>query len=154
MKRLQQLSVKTKVFDRKGTFSTRTPLTIERSNSSGTNISTNVLGEIGELEEEAVVNENSSCDDSQNTQRNISTFCNWEKLRTRLRRASLEECCLKSDQTCVVCLTQPAVIRCTYCGPRQYFCQTCAYSLHEERNQFHVMEKWMVHACAQISFRK
>ena len=143
MKRLRQLSIKTKVFDKKGMFSTRTALTIERSNSSGsTNISTNVLGEIGE---EAIVNENTSCDDSLNTQRNINTFCNWEKLRTRLQRASLEECYMESEQTCVVCHTQPAEIRCPYCGPRQYFCQTCAYSLHEERNQFHVMEKWMVH---------
>ena len=93
-----------------------------------------------------------SGEDSAGTKRNINLFCNWEKLRPRMQRACLEENFLKDDQICVVCLVHPALIRCSYCGPRQYLCETCAYSLHEKRNQFHVMEKWTVSGTFTIIF--
>ena len=156
MKRLQQLSVKTKVFDRKRTFITHTALNVERSGKASTNVSmpnTNTEQECANSNNDVMDDCEMSVsgahqapgeEDSANTKRNISLFCNWEKLRPRILSAFLQENCLNDDQICVACLVQPASIRCPYCGPRQYFCETCAYSLHENRNQFHVMEKWTV----------
>ena len=72
-------------------------------------------------------------EDSANTKRSINLFCNWEKLRPRIQRAFLEENCLNDDHNCVLCLVQPTSIQCSYCGPRQHLCETCAHSLHEKK---------------------
>ena len=37
-----------------------------------------------------------------------------------------------------------AVCRCQDCGPEQHFCLDCATSLHNNRNNFHVLELWKV----------
>ena len=86
----------------------------------------------------------SSSKDLAVTLRNISSFCDWETLWQRLHNATLEENCLKDGQWCLVCGAVLATDRCTYCGPGQFFCLKCANELYENRNQFHVMEKWAV----------
>ena len=119
MKRLQQLSVKTKVFDRRRTFITHTALNVERSGKASTSVantySEQECANSNNIDVEADDCEMSICgahqapgdEDSANTKRNISLFCNWEKLRPRIQRAFLEENCLNDDQICVLCLVQP-----------------------------------------------
>ena len=156
MKHLQQLSVKTKVFDRRRTFITHTALNVERSGKASTSVA-NTYSEQECVNSNNIDVEADDCgmsicgahqapgdEDSANTKRNISLFCNWEKLRPRILRTFLDKNSLNDDQICVLCLVQPASIQCSYCRPRQQLCETCAYSLHEKRNQFHVMEKWTV----------
>ena len=142
MKRLQQCTVKTKILSRRGNYVVRTPLVVQKEIPKSNAQLDLLLDEPFELEGNSC---DRMCDDSANTQRNISAFCNWEKLRPQLLTSHLEQSYLRDSESCIVCLKESATIRCTYCGPRQYFCQSCANSQHERRNQFHVMEKWEVY---------
>ena len=67
----------------------------------------------------------------------------WENLRKKLLDAAIEEVCLPSDSTCLIC-HEKAVVPCKYCGPRIYFCESCGRKAHEKQNVFHVMEEWKV----------
>ena len=93
MKRLQQLSVKTKVFDKRRTFIIHTVLNVERSGKASTSVantySEQECANSNNIDVEADDCEMSLCgahqapgdEDLANTKRNISLFCNWEKLR-------------------------------------------------------------------------
>jgi len=73
-----------------------------------------------------------------------NSVVNWEKVRDKLFMAAVEEESLPEKAVCVVCKQRESTVRCRYCGPRQFFCSTCAHDLHAERNQFHVLEQWKV----------
>ena len=77
-------------------------------------------------------------------ERRISEIKKWSSLREVLVNVAVEESCLPPDTLCVYCLQNPAVARCVYCGPRQFFCLDCSRELHRERNVFHVLQLWKV----------
>lgn len=75
--------------------------------------------------------------------RRISEHLNWSAIRKGLVECYIQECCLPTESVCVVC-KETAVAKCSFCGPRQYFCHTCALAEHDSRNYFHVMDLWKV----------
>ena len=104
--------------------------------------------------EEATIALDNGAEDSITRKHNISNFCNWEKIRPILLKARFEDGSfpINDASMCSVCMNKQACVRCQYCGPRQFFCEECALAFHETRNQFHVMEKWMVIKCFMYTF--
>ncbi|XP_068674926.1 uncharacterized protein [Montipora foliosa] len=60
--------------------------------------------------------------------------CSWQQWRKKVYRRKL----FVSSANNV----SESTVRCRYCGPRQFFCSTCAHDQQSERNQFHVLEHW------------
>ena len=149
MKKVQKVCVKTIVMGRNGKSVVQTPLTVDKPTSSKGTSAKNLEvprpdEHVDVADEDGIFEPNFAGEDSASHHRNISNFCNWEKIRSMLIKAYIEDNSLGDNAMCCVCGNEEACIRCQYCGPRQYFCDTCALTVHEHRNQFHVMEKWMV----------
>ena len=87
---------------------------------------------------------------TQQQNRVLSVFDNWEKVREKLLSSYIEDQQLPENVKCVNCQDSIATTRCEYCGPHQYFCVGCARSLHTNRNKFHVLEQWK--ACIFVKF--
>lgn len=147
MKKIQKVCVKTVVMGRSGRSVVRTPLSVDipttTKYTSGENMEVSC---VEDHVEEEVFDLNLNSEDSAAYRRNINSRCNWEKIRLMLIKARLEDYSFPENAMCGVCANDQAeaCIRCQYCGPKQFFCETCALKVHEIRNQFHVMEKWMV----------
>lgn len=76
--------------------------------------------------------------------RKLKAIQKWAELRQTLIDAAIEEQSIATNTMCSVCSSNDAEVRCTFCGPRQYFCRGCGIEEHKERNYFHVMELWQV----------
>ena len=76
--------------------------------------------------------------------RKLTAYQKWTDLRQNLIKTAVSECCIPPDVVCCICHNDIAVIRCTFCGPQQFFCHSCAIELHSYRNYFHVMDFWKV----------
>jgi hypothetical protein len=151
---MKKVCVKTVVVGRSGKSTIRTPLTVDVG-SKNQAIPINVDYDSEQepygssdnfFNEEVTIAPDNSAEESTTHKRNISNFCNWEKIRPMLLKASFEDASFPTNDApmCSVCMNKQACVRCQYCGPRQFFCEECALAFHETRNQFHVMEKWMV----------
>ena len=156
MKRMKKLSVKTTVLGRSGRSTIRVPLSVESNSATATLVESTGSGGADLLGGETDDHFEHICDDdkedSSHARRSINSFANWERLRLHLVRATVEELCISEGTNCCVCLVEMATIRCTYCGPRQFFSQSCAYTLHETRNQLRVMEQWTVNKIINLLF--
>ena len=156
MKRLKKLSVKTTVLGRSGRSTIRVPLSVESNSATATLVESTGSGGADLLGGETDDHFEHICDDdkedSSHARRSINSFANWERLRPHFLRATVEELCIPEGTNCCVCLVEMATIRCTYCGPRQFFSQSCAYTLHETRNQLRVMEQWTVNKIINLLF--
>ncbi len=155
MKKRQKVYLDTVVLGRNGKAVVRTPLTVD---SNTTNCATpsqsnnvepvespsDIMDDILNRHEDNDLN-HSDNEESSNHQRNIRNFCNWEKIRPSLLKASFEDACFPDGVVvCGGCQTEAPSIRCRYSGPGQFFCEKCAPHIPEKRNQFHVMKKWVV----------
>ena len=150
MKKVRKVFVKTTVIGRSGKSIVHTPLTVDMPASTPSSMDKSsdktmkVSCSDDHVAEDVVFNPSSTSEDSAAHRRNISSFCNWEKIRPILIKARIEDYSFAENAVCGVCANVEACVRCQYCGPKQIFCESCALSVHETRNQFHVMEKWMV----------
>lgn len=150
---MKKLSVKTTVLGRSGRSTIRVPLSVESNSATATLVESSggdLLG--GETDDHFEHICDDDKEDSSHARRSINSFANWERLRPHLLRATVEELCIPEGTNCCVCLVKMATTRCTYCGPRQFFCQSCVYTLHETRNQLHVMEQWTVNIIINLLF--
>lgn len=144
MKKVKPVSLKTIVLGRTGKTVMHTPLAVS-SNAAGSQLN---QGTSSRTEAVDVDNHDVpvfSPDEAQHStaqRRNNNSVVNWEKMRDKLFMAAVEEESLPEKAVCVVCKQRESTVRCRYCGPRQFFCSTCAHDLHAERNQFHVLEQW------------
>ena len=148
MKKFKPVSVKTIVLGRTGKSVICTPLAV----SSASSCSPQPSEGSSSLSEAALeVNDQDvpvfSSDEFQQSaahRRSYSSVLNWEKIREKLLATAVAEECLPEKCLCVFCKERESTARCRYCGPKQFFCSTCAHDLHAERNQFHVLEQWKV----------
>ena len=148
MKKFKPVSVKTIVLGRTGKSVIRTPLAV----SSASPCSSQPSEGSSSLSEAALeVNDQDvpvfSSDEFQQSaahKRNYSSVFNWEKIREKLLATAVAEECLPEKSLCVFCKERESTARCRYCGPKQFFCSTCAHDLHPERNQLRVLEQWKV----------
>ena len=148
MKKFKPVSVKTIVLGRTGKSVIHTPLAV----SSPSSCSSQPSEGSSSLSEAALeVNDQDvpvfSSDELQQSaahRRSYSSVFNWEKIRQKLLATAVAEECLPEKCLCVLCKERESTVRCRYCGPKQFFCCTCAHDLHAERNQFHVLEQWKV----------
>ena len=76
--------------------------------------------------------------------RKINSLSNREKIRDALLKVRVENASFPEGSNCVVCKAEMPIMRCEYCGPKQYFCSTCARDMHAQRNKYHVLEQWQV----------
>jgi len=147
MKKVKPVSVKTIVLGRTGKTVIHTPLAVS-SNAAGSQLNQGTSSPITDaVDVDNVDVPVFSPDEAQHStaQRRIcNSVVNWEKVRDKLFMAAVEEESLPEKAVCVVCKQRESTVRCRYCGPRQFFCSTCAHDLHAERNQFHVLEQWKV----------
>ena len=158
MKRCRQAVLRTTVLGRNGKTVIRNPLT-NRSRSraditskifhSSTNerrdiLSPNVMpGEQSQIADEiGGSGDEKECITSK--KRKINSLSNWKKIRDGLLKARVENASFREGSNCVACKAVVAIMRCEYCGPKQYFCSTCARDIHVERNKYHVLEQWQV----------
>lgn len=81
---------------------------------------------------------------SQHENRVIKSVNNWTGVHTQLLSAFIEENCLPPEAVCIVCLKEPAIIRCLQCGPQVFTCQACCLTCHSTVNHFHTPEIWKV----------
>ena len=148
MKEFKPVSVKTIFLGRTGKSVIHTPLAV----SSASSCSSQPSEGSSSLSEAALeVNDQDvpvffSDEFQQSTahRRSCSSVFNWEKIREKLRVTAVAEECLPEKCLCVLCKERESTVRCRYCGPKQFFCSTCAHDLHAERNQFHILEQWKV----------
>ena len=73
----------------------------------------------------------------------------WESLQDDLTKTYIEGSAMKPNQCCIKCIEDGrpnmlATMRCSDCGPNQFYCSDCAESLHKTRNFFHIVEVWKV----------
>ncbi|KXJ21046.1 uncharacterized protein LOC110232517 [Exaiptasia diaphana] len=74
--------------------------------------------------------------------RQITLNKKWTDIRKTVLKSFVKDCHMPVGQECVVCGSEPAVLKCEDCGSRQFYCLICGHSLHKSRNQFHVLELW------------
>lgn len=156
MKTMRKACVKTVVLGKRGKSTISTPLRVDlnsatsRKPSTSTDDSSHIDESTCDLQEDSqTCHELNTVDDIENEEsaaqkRNVNSYINWEKVRPLLLKAKFEDESFPNGVVCSVCSENEANIRCQHCGPRQYFCQSCAMDQHKTRNQFHVMDKWMV----------
>lgn len=75
--------------------------------------------------------------------RKANSYVNWTNLRPKLLSAFVDSLAIPVGALCLEC-QEAAVARCKECGPNQILCRPCAGKVHENRNQFHVLELWQV----------
>lgn len=132
MKKFKPVSMKTIVLGRTGKTVIHTPLAVS-SNTAGSQPnqgSSSLLEAVDDLDIPVI-----SPDEVQRSefhQRNYSSVANWEKIRDKLLTTAVREETLPEKYVCAVCKQREATVRCRYCGPRQFFCSTCAHDLHAE----------------------
>lgn len=73
-----------------------------------------------------------------------SSVAGWEAIREGLLTAVTESQGMPSDQICVHCDENPALIRCRQCGPLSYYCLSCFDRGHSRVSFLHAAERWMV----------
>ena len=149
MKKFKPVSVKTIVLGRTGKTVIHTPLVVG-SNAAGSQ-PTQGTSSLGEGIDDHMHDDHNilrfSPDEAQLSaahRTKLTSIVNWEKIRDKLFTTAVGEETLPEKCVCVVCKQRESSMRCRYCGPRQFFCSTCAHDLHAERNQFHVLEQWKV----------
>lgn len=79
---------------------------------------------------------------------------NWKQIREALLNGCIEEEAFFPEQKCRECGIALAEVRCIDCGYDQHFCIGCAKRTHEERNYFHVLERFKVRKCNCHTFLK
>ena len=151
MKKFKPVSVKTIVLGRTGKTVIHTPLAVG-SNATGSR-PTQGTSSLGEAVDDHVHDDHDilgfSPDEAELSaahRRNLNSVVHWEKIRDKLFTTAVGEETLPENRMCLCRMqtTRVCYMRCRYCGPRQFFCSTCAHDLHAERNQFHVLEQWKV----------
>lgn len=68
----------------------------------------------------------------------------WQEIRKSLLYGRIEEEAFSNDDKCRECGVEFAEIRCVDCGHDQHLCISCAKKTHQERNYFHVLERFKV----------
>ena len=145
MKKFKPVSVKTIVLGRTGKSVVHTPLAVNPASSQPSEGSSSLSEATRELDDhDAPVFSSNDTYESAAHRRNYSSVVNWEKIREQLFTTAVGEEGLPEKCVCVLCKERESTVRCRYCGPRQFFCYSCADHLHLERNQFHILEQWKV----------
>ncbi len=64
----------------------------------------------------------------------------WVSIRSSLLRVVVENNALPFMQICTKCLSNPASVKCRYCGSGVYYCEECIKLSHTQESIFHVPE--------------
>ena len=156
MKTMRKAFVKTVVLGKRGKSTISTQLSVDLNSASlkkpstRTDDSSHIDESMYGLQEDSqTCHELNTVDDIENEEsaaqkRNINSYINWEKIRPVLLKAKFEDESFPNGVVCSGCSENEANIRYQHCGPRPYFCHSCAMDQHKSQNQFHVMDKWMV----------
>ena len=87
----------------------------------------------------------------QHQKRKVKSYENWEKIREALLRGRIEEESFAiGEERCVSC-NEVAEVRCIDCGHEQKYCIECAKKNHDQRNYFHVLERFKVSIHVHLS---
>ena len=71
----------------------------------------------------------------------------WKKIRPRMLKAIVENEAMPTNQLCILCTAELAVLRCRKCGPFAFLCNPCFFNAHNQVNLFHIAEEWKVGLC-------
>ena len=101
---------------------------------------------------EDVLDSMQSSDVSSHTKRKERAAAKWDEIHQNALTVMIEESSLPSGIKCFVCGTEDAIVRCLYCGPQHFFCETCAVELHSQALYHHCPEIWKVSSLNCLTF--
>lgn len=76
---------------------------------------------------------------SSHTKRKQKASERWESLQS-IALSAVVTTMAKRQLNCTVCSESAGVVKCYYCGPQKYYCESCAIVIHQNSLFHHYME--------------